>query len=190
MGKYVLTDSAGKQVGKDDSLLGMLASFGEMAEAGQDPFVTLAVDDSGSLSSVQQVYAMLMKLDNEDGIRIDAPPEGHLFYKAFFPKDEWRDRKNRLGRPWELHLVEKDHKTAGTLILPADEIENNDGRGDLKWTVGSAEETAKTLAEKSNRFSQVVYVFAPGTMSYGELMSFIRPAMKTHQMYVFLPKPE
>jgi hypothetical protein len=56
------------------------------------------------------------------------------------------------------------------------------------WTVGGADQTARILAEKSNKFSSVVYVFPPATLKYGELMSFIRPAMKTHAVYVFMPK--
>jgi len=188
-GKYTLLDGQ-KQIGADDSLLTLLASFGQLTDAGQDPFVTVHVSDSLQLAAVQSVYAMLSKLDNESGIRIDAPPQGHLYYRAFFPKDEWRDRSKRLGRPWELHLVERSRKLAGTLILPADEIENNEGRGDLKWTVGSADEMAGILAEKSNKFSQTVYIFAPASMEYGALMGFIRPSMKTHTMYVFLPAQE
>lgn len=186
-GKYALADASGKKIGRDDSLLSLLSSFGDITEAGQDPFVTLHVDDAVHLRELLGIYKVLKELDNEDGVRIDAPPEGHLYYRAFFPKDEWRDRSKRLGRPWELHLVVKDKQVAGTLILPADEIENNNGKGDLKWTVGSGDETAQILAEKSNRFSQSVYVFAPGNMTCGQLMSFIRPGMKTHTMYIFLP---
>jgi hypothetical protein len=190
-GRYALTDAAGKKVGGDDSLLTLLASFGEITDAGQDPYVTVQADDGLTLRTLRDVYAMLMKLDNDGGIRIEAAPAGNLYYRAFFPKDEWRDRTKRLGRPWELHLVEKSKSVAGTLILPADEIDDNGGQGDLKWTVGTAEEAAKILAEKSGRFSQVVYIFAPGNMTYGQLMAFIGPAMKTNpMMYVFLPKPD
>jgi len=44
------------------------------------------------------------------------------------------------------------------------------------------------LVEKSDRWSQVVYVFASPSMTYGQLMSFVRPGMKTHPtVYAFLP---
>ncbi len=184
--KYVLMEPGGKQINSGDTLIHLLAALGNITEAGQDPFVTLQVDDAMPLAGVRQVYELLMKMDNEQGIRIDPPPAGQLYYRAFFPSDEWRDRKKRLGRPWELHLVEKGRQVAATLILPADEIDNNGGKGNLSFTVGSGDEAAKILVEKSNRFSQIVYIFAPRSMHYGELMAFIRPAMKTHpMMYVF-----
>ena len=45
------------------------------------------------------------------------------------------------------------------------------------------------LREKSGRWSQTVYIFAPPTITYGDLLTFIRPSMKTHPgVYIFLPK--
>jgi len=188
--RYVLVDAAsGAAAAKGETLVHLLAAFAEMTEAGQDPFLTVIPDGAMTLGAVHAVYRLLMDMDNERGIRIDGPPPGHLYYRAFFPKNEWRDRSRRLGRPWEFHVVEKDHKAAGTLILPADEIDDNQGRGDLKFTVGTPEEMAEVLVKNSNRFSQLVYIFAPRSMSYGGLMRFIAPSMKTHgPMYVFLPE--
>ncbi len=188
-GVYTLLDSKGQPAADGRTLVHVLASFGKLAEEGFDPFVAISVDEATTLDSLNAFYKLVAGLDKAEGIRVDAPPDGHLYYRAFFANPEWRDRSKRLGRPWELHLIEKDRQVAGTLILPADEFNDNDGKGDLKFTVGSAEETAKVLAEQSDRFSQSVYVFAPNTMTYGQLMAFIRPAMKTHPaVYVFLPQ--
>lgn len=187
--RYVLSDDKNKPLAPGESLIHLLGAFGQLTEQSIDPFVTLHMDDAVPLRSVQGIYTVLQAMDNEQGIRIDAPPPGHLFYRAFFPDPEWRDRTKRLGRPWELHLLEKDHKVAGTLILPADDIDDNDGQGDLKFAVASPEQTAKILAEKSGKFSQTVYIYAPGSMTYGQLMTFIRPSLKTHPtMYIFLPQ--
>jgi hypothetical protein len=123
---------------------------------------------------------------------VEAPVAGQFYYRAFLPRAEWRDREKRLGRPWELHISEKGgegKKVAGQLILPADRIDDNGGQGDLKFEVKSAEEMARTLAEKSDKFSQTVYVFAPEGMRYGDLLGFVREGMKTHDtMYVFVEK--
>ena len=74
-------------------------------------------------------------------------------------------------------------------MLPADDIDNNGGKGDLKFVVNSPEELAKTLKEKSDRWSQTVYIFATPEIKYGALLDFIRPAMKTHPgVYIFLQK--
>jgi hypothetical protein len=186
-GQYLLSGSDGKKLTEGDSLVHVLAAFGRMTEAGEDVFVTLEPAESNTLSSLEQVYALFGQMDTENGIRIESPLPGDLYYRAFFPNPAWRDRTKRLGRPWELHLVVKDRKVAGTLILPADEIDDNGGKGDLKFTIATAQELAKTLDEKSDKFSKTVYIFAPPSMTYGELMGFIGPSMKTHQAYVFLP---
>ena len=184
--KLSLTESGGKSLAAGDTLVHVLAAFGQLAEAGHDPYVTIHLDDGLPLRTVREFYELIMSMDIETGIRVEPPPEGQLFYRAFFPDQEWRDRENRLGRPWEFH-VEAARPLGGTLILPADDIDDNDGKGDLKFPVKSAEQMAKVLAEKSDRWSQTVYVFTPEAVRYGDLMSFIRPSMKTHStMYVFL----
>jgi hypothetical protein len=186
-GKYVLSDVDGKPAADGVSLIHVLAAFGKMTESGLDPYVTVDMDPAMTLRSVRDVMRVLQQLDTENGIRIEAPPAGQLYYRAFFPDEQWRHRDNRLGKPWELHLLEKDRQVAGTLILPADEIDDNDGQGDLKFTVGSPAEAARVLQDRSGRFSQLVYIFAPGNMSYGQLMGFIGEFMKTHPgVYVFL----
>jgi hypothetical protein len=187
-GRFVLADARGKTLNAQPTLIHALAEFDRLTESGRDPFVTLHVDDQLTLASVRELYTLLSQLDNEKGIRIDAPPPGQLYYRAFFPREQWRDRKKRLGRPWELHLALKDQALAATLILPADEIDDNNGLGDLSFEIHTPQELAQTLVEKSDRFSRVVYIFAPADLKYGQLMGLIRPALTTHpMMYVFPP---
>jgi hypothetical protein len=184
--EFSLTDAAGTSIADGGTLVHMMAAFGKLTESGHDAHVTIDIDDSMPLRTVREFYEVVMSMDVENGIRVEPPPEGHLFYRAFFPDQEWRDRENRLGRPWEFHVTSA-RPLAGTLILPADDIDDNEGKGDLKFPVKAAEEMARTLAEKSDRWSQTVYVFTPETVRYGEFMSFIRSSLKTHStVYVFL----
>ncbi|HEX2973894.1 MAG TPA: YdjY domain-containing protein [Tepidisphaeraceae bacterium] len=186
--RFTLTDEKGKLVGDGNTLVHLLAAFSKITEAGQDPFVTVDADGALALGQVREFYKLLMAMDTENGIRVEAPPEGQLFYRAFFPKPEWRDRSKRLGRPWELHATSQNGVPAATLILPADEIDDNGGLGDLKFEVKTGEDVARILAEKSDRWSQMVYVFAPSDMTYASLLSLVRPGMKTHPtLYVFPP---
>ncbi len=188
---FELKDAEGKRINaKGNSLVHLLAEFNGMSEQGLDPFLTLHVDGRMTLGSVQEVYALLQRFDKEGGVKIDAPAAGDLYYRAFFPREDWKDRTKRLGRPWELHVGEKEGKVSGNLILPADDIDNNGGKGDLHFPVLSAEDVSKTLAEKSDKWSQTVLIYAPASLRYGDLLDFIRPALKTHPtMYVFVAKP-
>jgi hypothetical protein len=188
---YTLLDSSNKPLASDIDLVHLLAEFGKFTETAQDPFVTIDVSGNLNLQQVHEFFSLIQTLDRETGIRVEAPPPGQLYYRAFFPDEQWRDRTKRLGRPWELHpnVGNANGSLSGTLILPADDIDNNGGKGDLKFVVNSAEELAKTLKEKSDRWSQTVYIFAPPDLKYGALLDFIRPAMKTHPgVYIFLPK--
>lgn len=188
-GKFDLTDADGKRAIDGDTLVHVLAAFERTLAADRDAFVTVHVDGSLTLGKVRQVFETVRKLDTAGLIRVEAPPAGQLYYRAFFPDEQWRDRNRRLGRPWELHIAGvSDGKPHGELILPADEFDDNAGQGDLKFPVKTPEELARTLAEKSDRFSQTVYVFAPASLTYGQLMALITPALKTHDtMYVFPP---
>ncbi len=190
--QYTLKDADGKNAmeGEGNKLAFLLAAFNGLNEAGLDPFVTVHLDKSMSVANVRQIYALLANMDNSKGIRIEAPPEGELYYRAFLPKVELLDRKKRLGRPWELHLQTNNGQPTATLILPADDINDNDGQGDLKFPVAAAEEMAKVLAEKSDKWSQDVLIYSPPELSYDALLKFIGPSLKTHPtMYVFVQKP-
>lgn len=189
--RFTLLDSKNTALANDIDLVHLLAEFGKFTESGHDPFVTIDVTGNLTLQQVQELFSLIQTLDRDTGIRVESPPPGQLYYRAFFPEAEWRDRTKRLGRPWELHtkVGNADGSVTGTLILPADEIDNNGGQGDLKFVVNTPDELAKTLKEKSDRWSQVVYIFATPDIKYGALLEFIQPAMKTHPgVYVFLEK--
>ncbi len=189
-GRFLLKDAAGNPVANPPTFISVLAEFGRLTEAGLDPHVTVSMDGAMTLTATRNLALFLASIDSEKGIRIEAPPPGQLYYRNFTPPTEWRDRDKRLGRPWELRVSQKDGHVSGTLILPADQIDNNQGLGDLKFPVGSAEELARVLQEKSDKWAHSVYIFAHPDMTLGPLLDFIGPGMKVRPaMYVFLPEP-
>jgi hypothetical protein len=190
--RFTLVDSGNKPLASEIDLVHLLAEFGKLTDAGHDPYITIDVSGNLTLQQLHEFFSLIQTLDRDTGIRVEAPPPGQLYYRAFFPDEQWRDRTKRLGRPWELQVKVGNANGAlsGTLILPADDIDDNGGKGDLKFVVNTPEELAKTLKEKSDRWSQTVYIFATPDIKYTALLDFIRPSMKTHPgVYVFLPKP-
>lgn len=188
--RFTLLES-NKPIAADLDLVHLLAEFGKLTDAGHDPYVTIDIAGNLTLQQLHEFFSLIQTLDRDTGIRVEAPPPGQLYYRAFFPEEQWRDRTKRLGRPWELHakVANANGSLAGTLILPADDIDNNGGKGDLRFTVNTPDELAKTLKEKSDRWSQTVYIFATPDIKYPALLDFIRPSMKTHPgVYVFLEK--
>lgn len=190
-GGYVLKDAQGNALTAQPTFINALAEFGKLVDAGIDPYVTLSLDGNMTLAAARNLSLFLATIDSEKGIRIEAPRPGQLYYRNFTPLEDWRAREKRLGRPWELHVSEKDGHVSGTLILPADQIDNNQGVGDLKFPVGSPEDVAKVLQEKSDKWAHSVYIFAPPDMTVGPLLKFITPGMKIRPaMYIFLPEPK
>ncbi|HEV8379683.1 MAG TPA: YdjY domain-containing protein, partial [Tepidisphaeraceae bacterium] len=189
--RFTLLGSSNKPIASEIDLVHLLAEFGKITDAGQDPFVTIDVAGSLTLHQLHELFSLIQTLDRETGIRVEAPLPGQLYYRAFFPDEQWRDRSKRLGRPWELHakVGNANGALSGTLTLPADDIDNNGGKGDLKFVANTPEELAKTLKDKSDRWSQTVYIFATPDIRYGALLDFIRPSMTTHPgVYIFLEK--
>jgi hypothetical protein len=189
--RFNLLDSANKPIASEIDLVHLLAEFGKLTEAGRDPFVTIDITGNLTLQQMHEFFSLIQTLDRETGIRVEAPPPGQLYYRAFFPDEQWRDRTKRLGRPWELHtkVGNANGSLSATLILPADDIDNNGGKGDLKFIMNSPEELAATLKDKSDRWSQTVYIFATPDIKYSALLDFIRPSMKTHPgVYIFIEK--
>jgi hypothetical protein len=101
--RFTLLDSANKPIAGEIDLVHLLAEFGKLTEAGKDPFVTIDIAGNLTLQQMHEFFSLIQTLDRETGIRVEAPPPGQLYYRAFFPEPEWRDRTKRLGRPWELH---------------------------------------------------------------------------------------
>lgn len=95
---------------------GVFQRFAVLAQSGRDPFVTLTLDDRLTLATARDLAQALTTIEGLNGIRLDAPPQGQLYYKAFLPQEKWRDRKDRLAQPWELRLTRKDKGWSRRLI--------------------------------------------------------------------------
>lgn len=173
------------------SVLGTLQSFGEK---GQDPFVSVRFDDGLRLDTLQDLCSsVLFKIDNPSGIRIDSPPEGCLYYRAFMPSEANRPRSARAVHPWEL-LFEKEKGTnAVTLVKIEESWVDAKEKFELKITpcpVSSVDQMVRELGSETPK-PPVLLVFAPEAMTYGELMKWVRPAMRVRPLvhiYRGMPK--
>ena len=56
-------------------------------------------------------------VEGQGGVRVEAPPAGQVYYKAFLPDERWRTRADRPSQPWELRVSRsKDGVWASTLV--------------------------------------------------------------------------
>lgn len=157
----------------------LMASFTTMIDDGRDPFVAVTIQSETPLGVLRQTAAILKTIDSENGIRIGPPAPGELYYQAFIPNEKFRHRRDRYIQPWELHL-----DATGTGVLTR--IDEHWTRGELKpeltttnIAIGSAEALQQTLTTQKPDV-RGIYVFAPLSLTYGELMRMIRPVLPTH----------
>jgi len=95
---------------------GAFQRFAALAQSGRDPFVALTLDDRLTVLQARDLAQALTAIEGVNGIRMDAPPPGQLYFKAFLPSERWRVRKERLTQPWELRVARKDEGWARMLV--------------------------------------------------------------------------
>jgi hypothetical protein len=187
---YRILATDGKVVNKTNDAAGMINFFRTVCQKGHDPFVTLRPGNMLTIGAVRNLCAGLASVESASGIRLEPPPEGHLFYKAFLSEDKYRDRAQRHAQPWELHFAAKNSGYTVTLTK-VEQIwkETGDLQPDLKasdFPVAAPQSLPKLLQENGPGLP-VIFVFAPSALTYGELMSYLKPVLSTHGIvYVYV----
>lgn len=195
-GEFLLTDENGDHLTEQPELPSVLGVFGSLVEKGRDPFVSVRFDLKLPLTDVRKVCKLLDMIDSDHGIHIEPPAAGQLYYKAFLPSLTLLDRQRRVFDPWEVHLGLAGNKINATLMLH--ESAMIDGKIKTKETsieVDSAEtlsqqhdeDAARRKAAELRPRPPVLLVFAESNLTYGQLVNFLAPTMKTHNViHVFL----
>lgn len=155
--------------------------------AEREPFVTVNLDPELPLAAVRDLYARLEALQDRGVLRIEppassptAPPD--LFYEALVPEEKYRDARNRPFPSFELHL-------AGDRVVLRDLAEQGDEPRDNPVT--SPLDFQKMLADRADRPGPLA-VFAPASMSYGQLLTWLRTTdhlAAGRVVWVYLPRP-
>lgn len=185
---YSLTDAAGQTVNSNRTLNGLLATLGRLTGPDQDVFVVLHPDDALPLKAMPTLAQVLGSLDTERGIRLEPPPAGHPYFKAFVPNEALRKRENRPAAAAELHIASSGSGTTGTLVLV-----------EAKWNDDAAQATYKETripipapaaldpALAGQEYPPtIMLVFAPSSLTYGEFRTFVAPLLQRRMvLYVF-----
>lgn len=185
---YSLLDSQGHAINSNRSLNGMLAALSRYSGADKDPFVAVIPDDACTLKEVQTMARLLDSLDNDKGIRVEPPPAGHPFFRAFLPDEKFRKRDDRFDKVAELHLATAGGLTTGELVLVESEWKGDDSAPvfhETRIPVPSASALEPALKTRDEA-PTVLLIFAPAGFRYGPLREFCAPALKRNMiLYVF-----
>lgn len=196
--KILLKDAkTGKQISEKPTFDSAIRACKKIIEERREPYVTVSFDETMKLNEIKQICTMLFMMDLQNGLRIDPPTAGKLYYRAFMPNPQWIDPKGRMMQPWELHLTTKDDKTSGFLVIYDAEWKRNQSRPDLtkrSYEVSSAADIQKRMEKESEERKEAsrravpaaLLIFTPETIAYGELMKFLpKPVTANYSIHLF-----
>jgi hypothetical protein len=183
------------------SLSSVMEALAPLDRKRNDYFLTVRFGDEIDLGSAQELAKILAIIDCERGVRIEPPPPGQLYYKAFMPDRDLLDRDARFYHPWELALSEKDGTVSGKLLRINSVYRNGATKSELEIAelpVSGPQEFRKELEAEAERTKKartmatppVIMVFAPASLEYGQLIKFLELALPTHKtIHVYVDEP-
>ena len=148
----------------------------------RDMFVQWTLDDRLAIQAAAQLASAIATIEGGSGIRVDGPPDGQIYYRAFLPNPAWIPREERLTQPFELHVARDEDGNYTRTFVSIDEDWSAPDKITPDLTVenhpvGLDWETAlpQIIAEKDfeNRKS-TLFVFAPPDTPLSVFMPQVR----------------
>ncbi len=169
----------------------LVTALAKLADGKTDLFTTTQIDPAMPIAEVRKLYAVLSSLERDRGVKLDPPPAGQLYHRAFFPDPAWRNRQDRLGEPWELFLTPSADKLTPRLER---QVENFSGPAKTvelqKFDPQTPEQFVEIINKNQSQWSQALFVYIPDDVTYGQLQEWTKPALPTYpRVYVFPPEP-
>lgn len=186
---YTLKDAAGQPLNTNRTFVGVLDVLEGFTGIDQAAYLTFLPEESLTMVSLQKVARLLDKLDTERGIRVDAPPPGHPYFRAFLPNEQHRKRESRPALAAELILENGATGATGTLVLVSMEWKGDDSTptfSETRLPVPTVAQLIPALTSKEDA-PAVILAFVPPSMSYGAFREFIAPLLQRKTiLYVFI----
>jgi hypothetical protein len=181
-------------------ILPVLEALASLDRKRNDYYLEISFGNDIDLGQAQALAKVFSAIDCEKGVRIEPPPPGQLYYRAFTPDEELLNREARLFHPWELILTANGGRVQGNLIrfnsvwkegASAAELEITETPvsvpGDLLKAIDA--DTAQAEKNQKRAMPHAILVFAPSSLRYGQLTQFLEPVLPTHkQIHVHLNK--
>lgn len=165
------------------------ATVRELVAKRIDPYTTINWGDGVTIGTAVAVAAWLDALDNEDGLRVEAPRIEQPYYRAFLPDAAWRERAGRPSQPLELRFTRDDAGTLRATLVSIREIWPEDGTS-LEPTLEPTDvpvpspSEAAALADGTGNAIPALLVFAPDDATLGEVLPYVR-ALQTKRPNVY-----
>lgn len=189
--KYRLLRADDEEPVVEPKLPDVLNHFATARDEGSDPFVTIHFDNALPIAAVVDFCRLVDTLDVPRGIRVEPPPDGHIYYRAFAPNSAWRERSERVTQPYELDLELKNGEPRGTLHHLKPVWETGETEHELKISeteVAGAQELAEAVRKRKPGM-EAIFIEAPGRMRYGTLLEFTAAARHVYPTVFVFTQP-
>ncbi|MFO7534647.1 MAG: hypothetical protein R6X19_03020 [Kiritimatiellia bacterium] len=167
----------------------LLAAFQSCTNRQEDPFVSFLPDPALSLEQLRLTCAFLEMAENQGAVRLDPPPPGQLYFRAFLPEEKFRNRDNWVVKPWELELALTPAGATGTVTTIVEKWNPADSEPtlDIGTHPAPTPEALQAFLAAQKRETPVLIIHAPKNLTYGVLSRFAQAALPTHPtVWVFL----
>ncbi|MDA0322377.1 MAG: YdjY domain-containing protein [Verrucomicrobia bacterium] len=178
------------------TLPGLLAGLERIVAEGGMPYVQIRLNPALTLAQCKAACAAIAGLEGIEGIRVEPPPTGHAYYKAFLPREAYRTPADRPTQPWEIHLKHAAHAYTVEAVLTRTEYGEdimNPTFERKSYSIDSPDAVAAQLGEVESKLDpdeillpRVLIFYAPPTITYGDLSAIMAPLLKEYPIvYVF-----
>ena len=168
------------------SLPELVTALAEQAKSRADLFTSVSVDPRLLVTDVRKTFAVLQAIEQDRGVKLDPPPAGQLFQRAFFPDEQWRRREDRLGEPWELFLARRDGKIVARLERQMDVYEPEQKTILQRYDIADPKQFAAVVTENATQWSKAIFVYPPADLTCEELMTWATPVIAAYpRLFVF-----
>ena len=172
-----LLDEAGAELQSEAELDKLLPTLAKLRLAAKDLHLQVDLAPTLPAFAAARVGELLSPLDQGYGIKVDPPPAGQLFYRAFSPNPDFRDRKARPYQPWEIYLTKgADGIWSGRLVILEEKWAPEKIEPDLVETSVPAPDPGVVSKAMEGRdfLPGVVFLFAPRDLPHGEAMRWVK----------------
>lgn len=187
-----------KSLCKEATIASVVEYLATLRKEGVVPCLELSLSETVSITDVCKACALIAMMETLEIVVVDPPASGQLYYRAFVPDKAWLEPEGRLCQPWEIYLSRSDGKVTGQMVWLESVWPDDGSKPTFKrhaYKVADAQAVRARLTTDAQErqaagrtaLPGVLLVFVEPGMTYGELMTFIRPVLGTHgTVYVFL----
>ncbi len=173
------------------SLDAVLVALSEIRASDRMPFVQLELAGDVPLNEIRDLSRILQRLEQDQEVQVEPPPEREPYYRAFIPREQHRERANRPSQALELNLQHGDTPDALEVVLKEirDVRERREDEPLLEVTPHPVESPSDLVAlvETIHHRLPVMIVFAPEDLLYERLLEWIQPIMDRHPtIHIFM----